>query len=122
MSECLKCKYCGRLEPLPRGDPSRLQSGQWGMLARGLVYCSLPGEIGGYKRFRSVESKDRCKYFRKESDQSRIERRCLTVKLLRAAFNEWMLSVKKRTDKNNDRKKINNHLSSRKTRSQANRH
>ena len=79
MSECLKCKHCGRLEPLPRGDPSRLQSGQWGMLARGLVYCSLPGEIGGYKRFRSVESKDRCKYFRKESDQSRIERRCLTV-------------------------------------------
>lgn len=90
MSECLKCKHCGRLEPLPRGDPRRLQSGQWGMLARGLVYCSLPGEIGGYKRFRSVESKDRCKYFRKESDQSRIERRYLTVKLLRAAFNEWM--------------------------------
>lgn len=89
MSECLKCKYCGRLEPLPRGDPSRLQSGQWGMLARGLVYCSLPGEIGGYKRFRSVESKDECKYFEPEPDQDRIARRFETVRILRAAFDQW---------------------------------
>lgn len=122
MSECLKCKHCGRLEPLPRGDPRRLQSGQWGMLARGLVYCSLPGEIGGYKRFRSVESKDRCKYFRKESDQSRIERRCLTVNSFGPHSMSGCSQSNKRTDKNNDRKKINNHLSSRKTRSQANRH
>ena len=89
MSECLKCKHCGRLEPLPRGDPRRLQSGQWGMLARGLVYCSLPGEIGGYKRFRSVESKDRCKYFEPEPDQDRIARRFETVRILRAAFDQW---------------------------------
>lgn len=96
MSECLKCKYCGRLEPLPRGDPSRLQSGQWGMLARGLVYCSLPGEIGGYKRFRSVDSKDHCKFFNPEPDASRIERRFLTVKLLRAAFDEWRINQQRK--------------------------
>lgn len=88
MSECLKCKHCGRLEPLPRGDPRRLQSGQWGMLARGLVYCRLLGP-SGYRRFRSVESKDECKYFKPETDQDRIARRFETVRILRAAFNQW---------------------------------
>lgn len=87
MSECLKCKHCGRLEPLPRGDPSRLQSGQWGMLARGLVYCQLLGP-SGYQRFRSVESKDESKYFEPEPDQYRIARRFETVKILRAAFDK----------------------------------
>ena len=56
MSECLRCRNCAPLEPLPKGDPRRLQSGQWGMLARGLCYCELLGP-DGYKRFRSVESR-----------------------------------------------------------------
>ena len=50
------------------------------MLARGLVYCSLPGEISGYKRFRSVESKDCCPNFDPEPDTERIERRYETVR------------------------------------------
>nr|DAL22622.1 MAG TPA_asm: hypothetical protein [Caudoviricetes sp.] len=98
MSECLKCKYCGRLEPLPRGDPSRLQSGQWGMLARGLVGCSIPGP-GGYQRFRSVESKDSCPLFNPEEDASRVEARYRTVKLLRAAFAEWITELRNRRKK-----------------------
>lgn len=105
MSECLRCKHCGQLEPLPKGDPMRLQSGQWGMLARGLVYCSLPGKIGGYKRFRSVDSKDHCKFFRPEPDASRIERRFLTVKLLRAAFDEWRINLQRKLKAENDARK-----------------
>lgn len=88
MSECLRCRNCGQLEPLPKGDPRRLQSGQWGMLARGLVGCSIPGPRG-YQRFRSVESKDECKYFEPEPDQDRIARRFETVRILRAAFGQW---------------------------------
>lgn len=57
------------------------------MLARGLVYCSLPGEISGYKRFRSVESVDYCEHF--EPDADRIARRFETVRILRAAFDQW---------------------------------
>lgn len=88
MSECLRCRNCGQLEPLPKGDPRRLQRGQWGLLARGLVGCSIPGPRG-YQRFRSVESKDECKYFEPEPDQDRIARRFETVKILRAAFGQW---------------------------------
>ena len=60
-----------------------------GMLARGLVYCSLPGEISGYKRFRSVESVDYCEPFEPEPDADRIARRFETVRILRAAFDQW---------------------------------
>lgn len=88
MSECLRCRNCGQLEPLPKGDPRRLQRGQWGLLARGLVGCSIPGPRG-YQRFRSVESKDECKYFEPEPDQDRIARRFETVRILRAAFGQW---------------------------------
>lgn len=88
MSECLRCRNCGQLEPLPKGDPRRLQLGQWGLLARGLVYCRLLGP-SGYRRFRSVESKDECKYFKPETDQDRIARRFETVRILRAAFDKW---------------------------------
>ena len=59
------------------------------MLARGLVYCSLPGEISGYKRFRSVESVDYCEHFEPEPDANRIARRFETVRILRAAFDQW---------------------------------
>ena len=104
MSECLKCKHCGQLEPLPKGDPRRLQSGQWGMLARGLVYCSLPGEIGGYKRFRSVESKDYCPNFDPEPDAERIERRIKTVKILRAAFDKWRIDKQLKAKQAKDKK------------------
>lgn len=89
MSECLRCRNCGQLEPLPKGDPLRLHRGQRGMLARGLVYCSLPGEISGYKRFRSVESVDYCEHFEPEPDADRIARRFETVRILRAAFDQW---------------------------------
>lgn len=88
MSECLRCRNCAPLEPLPKGDPLRLHRGQWGMLARGLVGCSIPGPRG-YQRFRSVESKDECKYFKPEPDQDRIARRFETVRILRAAFGQW---------------------------------
>lgn len=90
MSECLRCRNCGQLEPLPKGDPRRLQLGQWGLLARGLVGCSIPGP-GGYQRFRSVESKDYCPNFDPEPDAERIERRIKTVKILRAAFDKWRI-------------------------------
>lgn len=95
MSECLRCRNCGQLEPLPKGDPRRLQLGQWGLLARGLVGCSIPGP-GGYQRFRSVESKDSCPLFNPETDTSRIEARYRTVKLLRAAFAEWIAEQRQR--------------------------
>lgn len=88
MSECLRCRNCGQLEPLPKGDPRRLQRGQWGLLARGLVGCSIPGPRG-YQRFRSVESKDCCPNFDPEPDTERIERRYETVRILRAAFDQW---------------------------------
>ena len=78
-----------RREPLPKGHEGRLHIGQWGMLARGLVYCSLPGEISGYKRFRSVESVDYCEHFEPEPDADRIARRFETVRILRAAFDQW---------------------------------
>ena len=103
MSECLKCKHCGRLEPLPRGDPSRLQSGQWGMLARGLVYCRLLGP-SGYQRFRSVESKDECKYFEPEPDAERIARRFETVRILRAAFDQWRIDKQLKAKQAKDKK------------------
>lgn len=89
MAECLRCARCGGLEPLPKGHEGRLHIGQWGMLARGLVYCSLPGEISGYKRFRSVESVDYCEHFEPEPDADRIARRFETVRILRAAFDQW---------------------------------
>lgn len=88
MAECLRCARCGGLEKLPKGNDGRLHIGQWGMLARGLVYCSLSGP-SGYDRFRSVESKDECKYFELEPDQDRIARRFETVRILRAAFGQW---------------------------------
>ena len=103
MSECLKCKHCGRLEPLPRGDPSRLQSGQWGMLARGLFYCRLLGP-SGYQRFRSVESKDGCKYFEPEPDTERVERRIKTVRILRAAFDQWRIDKQLKAKQAKDKK------------------
>lgn len=90
MAECLRCRNCAPLEPLPKGDPRRLQRGQWGMLARGLVYCEILGP-GGYRRFRSVESSDCCPYFDQEPDAERIERRIKTVKILRAAFDKWRI-------------------------------
>jgi len=99
MSECLRCRNCAPLEPLPKGDPLRLHRGQWGMLARGLVYCSLPGEISGYKRFRSVESKDCCPNFDPEPDTERIERRYETVRILRAAFDQWRKELQSKAKK-----------------------
>lgn len=95
MSECLRCRNCAPLEPLPKGDPRRLHRGQWGLLARGLVGCAVPGP-GGYQRFRSVESKDKCPLFKPEEDASRIEARYRTVKLLRAAFAEWIAEHRQR--------------------------
>lgn len=103
MSECLRCRNCAPLEPLPRGDPSRLQSGQWGMLARGLVYCRLLGP-SGYQRFRSVESKDCCPNFDQEPDAERIERRIKTVKILRAAFDKWRIDQQLKAKQAKDKK------------------
>ncbi len=98
MSECLRCRNCGQLEPLPKGDPRRLQLGQWGLLARGLVGCSIPGP-GGYQRFRSVESKDCCPNFDPEPDTERIERRYETVRILRAAFDQWRKELQSKAKK-----------------------
>lgn len=98
MSECLRCRNCGQLEPLPKGDPRRLQRGQWGMLARGLVGCSIPGPRG-YQRFRSVESKDCCPNFDPEPDTERIERRYETVRILRAAFDQWRKELQSKAKK-----------------------
>lgn len=98
MSECLRCRNCGQLEPLPKGDPRRLQRGQWGLLARGLVGCSIPGP-GGYQRFRSVESKDCCPNFDPEPDTERIERRYETVRILRAAFDQWRKELQSKAKK-----------------------
>lgn len=98
MSECLRCRNCAPLEPLPKGDPRRLQRGQWGLLARGLVGCSIPGPRG-YQRFRSVESKDECKNFEPEPDQDRIARRFETVRILRAAFDQWRKELQSKDKK-----------------------
>ncbi|WP_302715518.1 hypothetical protein [Sutterella wadsworthensis] len=98
MSECLRCRNCGQLEPLPKGDPRRLQRGQWGLLARGLVGCSIPGPRG-YQRFRSVESKDCCPNFDPEPDTERIERRYETVRILRAAFDQWRKELQSKAKK-----------------------
>lgn len=98
MSECLRCRNCAPLEPLPKGDPRRLQRGQWGLLARGLVGCAVPGP-GGYQRFRSVESKDECKYFEPEPNKELIEKRYKTVAILRATFNIWITELRKRRQK-----------------------
>jgi hypothetical protein len=98
MSECLRCRNCAPLEPLPKGDPRRLQRGQWGLLARGLVYCRLLGP-SGYQRFRSVESKDECKYFEPEPNKELIEKRYKTVAILRATFNIWITELRKRRQK-----------------------
>lgn len=98
MSECLRCRNCAPLEPLPKGDPRRLQRGQWGLLARGLVYCRLLGP-SGYQRFRSVESKDECKYFEQEPNKELIEKRYKTVAILRATFNIWITELRNRRKK-----------------------
>lgn len=98
MSECLRCRNCAPLEPLPKGDPRRLQRGQWGLLARGLVGCAVPGP-GGYQRFRSVESKDCCPNFDPEPDTERIERRYETVRILRAAFDQWRKELQSKAKK-----------------------
>lgn len=103
MSECLRCRNCAPLEPLPKGDPRRLQRGQWGLLARGLVYCRLLGP-SGYQRFRSVESKDECKYFDPEPDTERIERRIKTVRILRAAFDKWRIDKQLKAKQAKDKK------------------
>lgn len=103
MSECLRCRNCAPLEPLPKGDPRRLQRGQWGLLARGLVGCSIPGP-GGYQRFRSVESKDYCPNFDPEPDAERIERRIKTVKILRAAFDKWRIDKQLKAKQAKDKK------------------
>lgn len=88
---------------LPKGDPRRLQRGQWGLLARGLVGCSIPGP-GGYQRFRSVESKDYCPNFDPEPDAERIERRIKTVKILRAAFDKWRIDKQLKAKQAKDKK------------------
>ena len=103
MAECLRCRNCAPLEPLPKGDPRRLQSGQWGMLARGLCYCELLGP-SGYRRFRSVESRDECRYFEPEPDQARIARRFETVRILRAAFDHWRKELQAKAKRNDAQK------------------
>lgn len=110
MSECLRCRNCAPLEPLPKGDPLRLHRGQWGMLARGLVYCSLPGEISGYKRFRSVESVDYCEHFEPEPDADRIARRFETVRILRAAFDQWPKNFNQRPKRNDAQESHSSHV------------
>ena len=68
------------------------------MLARGLVGCSIPGP-GGYQRFRSVESKDECKYFEPEPNKDLVEQRFKTVAILRATFNIWITELRNRRKK-----------------------
>ena len=103
MSECLRCRNCAPLEPLPKGDPRRLHRGQWGLLARGLVYCRLLGP-SGYQRFRSVESKDCCPNFDPEPDTERIERRIKTVRIIRAAFDKWRIDQQLKAKQAKDKK------------------
>lgn len=108
MSECLRSRNCAPLEPLPKGDPRRLQSGQWGLLARGLVYCRLLGP-SGYQRFRSVESKDECKYFEQEQNKELIEKRYKTVAILRATFEIWITELQNRRFRTGERARIARH-------------
>ena len=67
-------------------------------VARGLVGCSIPGPRG-YQRFRSVESKDCCPNFDPEPDTERIERRYETVRILRAAFDQWRKELQSKAKK-----------------------
>lgn len=94
MSLCFDCKHVAPLGPRPASDFLRIQSGQWGMLARGLIYCSHrePGQT--YDRFRSVESKDECKCFEPELNQELVANRIKTVQVLRASFDQWIQELR----------------------------
>lgn len=79
MPMCFDCKNCAPLDKLPA---SKLDSGQWGMLARGLVYCGHM-ELGQtYRRFRSCEAAGTCPFFELEPDErKRAGRRTIAAKL-----------------------------------------
>lgn len=89
MSECLRCRNCAPLEPLPKGDPRRLHRGQWGLLARGLVGCAVPGP-GGYQRFRSLTASSSCPYFERVQDDERIAARRSMAKRLQRDYAAWI--------------------------------
>ncbi len=83
MPMCFDCANCA---PLDKNPVSKLDTGQWGMIARGLVYCSHlePGQK--YMRFRSCESAGPCPFFSLEPDESKREGRRVIAARLRANF------------------------------------
>lgn len=80
------CFDCSRLAPLEKRPASKLDSGQWGMLARGLVYCGHLEQGQTYKRFRSCEAAGPCPFFVLEPDESKREGRRTIAAKLRAEF------------------------------------
>lgn len=90
MSECLRCRNCAPLEPLPKGDPLRLHRGQWGMLARGLAYCGLKLPEQSYQRFRSLTASSSCPYFERVQDDERIAARRSMAKRLQRDYAAWI--------------------------------
>lgn len=83
MQMCFDCKRCA---PLDKSSASKLDTGQWGMLARGLVYCGHlePGQK--YMRFRSCESAGPCPFFELEPDERKREGRRTLAAKFRAEF------------------------------------
>lgn len=82
----MKCFDCARCAPLEKDPASKLDTGQWGMLARGLVYCGYPEPGQTYKRFRSCEAATECPYFKPEPDERKREGRRVMAKRLQDAF------------------------------------
>lgn len=96
MSRCFDCKNLASLGPRPSTDYLRIQSGQWGMLARGLAYCGHV-EVGQtYARFRSIHSDSSCPHFTPEPDPAKRQGRRRVAADQAARFALWMKPFRKR--------------------------
>lgn len=95
MSRCFDCKHVSPLGPRPSSHFLRIQSGQWGMLARDLIYCSHrePGQT--YARFRSVFDDSPCPNFTPEPDPAKRDGRRRLAAEQAALFAYWLKSLKR---------------------------
>lgn len=96
---CLECSHLGPIKRIPVGDPREIQVGQQGMLARGIAYCGLKVEGQDYLRFRSLEDSNRCPYFDRIDDASRIENRRALASRLQTDYAAWIADRKEKRRK-----------------------
>lgn len=95
MSRCLECQHLAPLARLQKGDPRELHVGQQGMLARGLVYCSLKPKGQTWKCFRPIDSRAPCPHFAPVNDPAKIEAREALAARLQEGFRSLMASLRK---------------------------